>query len=172
MKLASCALKRLVHRVQVCCLVLVQVTVMPFLRTSVLMYPKAKRLQYYRSTTVLLSRYFFMSVGLVAVLLGLIGIALPLLPTTPFMILAAYCFSKSSPFLHQKLLNHKLIGPIIYDWEQRGVIRLKTKWISTITMLALISYPLLFKIQNLPLKLGIMATMICVLCFIWTRPSR
>jgi len=113
-----------------------------------------------------------MTLGLIAVLLGLIGIALPLLPTTPFMLLAAYCFSRSSPYLHNKLLSNKVVGPIIVDWEAAGIIRLKTKWVASITMLALVSYPLIFKIQSNAIKLMVIAVIISVLCFIWSRPSK
>lgn len=116
-------------------------------------------------------RVVFLTLGLVFITLGVIGIFLPLLPTTPFLILAAYCFSKSSEKLHQWLLHHKYLGRMLSDWEKYGVIRLRIKWIATLSMLLLISYPMIFIIQHSILKVIITITMILVLLFIWTRPS-
>lgn len=56
--------------------------------------------------------------GWFALLLGVIGIFLPLLPTTPFVLLAAFCFSRSSERFHQWLLNHHFFGPIVKAWEE------------------------------------------------------
>ena len=64
-----------------------------------------------------IKRYFLIIIACFSILLGLIGIFLPLLPTTPFFILALACFARSSEHLHQKLLNAPYIGPILVDWE-------------------------------------------------------
>lgn len=63
-----------------------------------------------------------MGLGVLAILLGIAGIFLPLLPTTPFLLLASYCFMKSSPRCHRWLHQHKIFGPILTTWqEQRAV---------------------------------------------------
>ena len=119
-----------------------------------------------------IARIFYLIGGCLCVLLAVLGVFLPLLPTTPFLILAAFCFSRSSERLHRWLLNQPTFGPMIHDWEQHGVIRRRTKYVSTTLMLALISYPMLF-VPILPaVKLVIALTMLCVLTFIWTRPSQ
>ncbi|WP_413701186.1 YbaN family protein [Psychromonas sp. KJ10-10] len=64
-----------------------------------------------------IKRYFLMAVAFISILLGLIGIFLPLLPTTPFFILALACFARSSEHFHHKLLNAPYIGPVLMDWE-------------------------------------------------------
>ena len=63
------------------------------------------------------------SLGWLAVLLGAIGILLPLVPTTPFLILALGCFSKSSPRFHKMLLSNKWLGPPLQEWENTHTIR-------------------------------------------------
>ena len=72
-------------------------------------------------------RPLWLAAGVVAVALGLIGIALPLLPTTPFMILAAACFARSSPRFYQWLVDHPRLGPWIRDYLDGNGIPLKGK---------------------------------------------
>lgn len=64
-----------------------------------------------------MKKALYMALGFLFILLALIGVFLPLLPTTPFLILAAYFFSKSSDKWHQWLLANKLFGPLLYKWE-------------------------------------------------------
>jgi len=66
--------------------------------------------------------------GLVALALGLLGLVLPLLPATPFLLLAAGCFSRASTRLHGWLLGLPLIGAILTDYEQRGGLSPRSKW--------------------------------------------
>ena len=77
--------------------------------------------------------------GFMAMILGIMGIFLPLLPTTPFLLLAAACFFRSSPRLYQWLINHKQMGPYICNFREHKAIPLKAKIISVsmvwITML-------------------------------------
>ena len=113
----------------------------------------------------------YLIAGWMSLLLAFIGVFLPLLPTTPFVLLAAFCFSRSSEKLHSWLLRHKLFGPLISDWEQDGVIRLKAKWIATISIVLLISYPLIWGTFAIALKLIAVTSVSCVLVFIWSRPS-
>jgi len=73
-------------------------------------------------------------IGFLFIGLAILGVALPLLPTTPFVLVAASCFAKSSPMLHQKLLDNKIFGPLIINWENHRIISLRAKSIALFTM--------------------------------------
>lgn len=114
--------------------------------------------------------FFWMSAGLTSLGLGLIGIFLPLLPTVPFLLLAAFCFARSSERLHRWLVTHPVLGPPIQDWERSGAISMRGKQMATVSMLAVFGLSV-----GLELRPAILAVQAAVLCatslFIWTRPS-
>lgn len=116
-------------------------------------------------------RVLFIALGLISLGLGVAGIFLPLVPTTPLILLAAFFFSRSSERLHQWLLNHRHLGPIIADWEQNGVIRLRVKIIATVLLMGVLSYPIFFMGFPLLIQGLLLLIMVGVLSFIWTRPS-
>lgn len=118
------------------------------------------------------TRSLYLFLGGLCVALGILGIFLPILPTTPFAILAAYFFSKSSEKLHQWLLDQKTLGPLIRDWEANGVIRLKAKVLATTMIVILFSYTLIFVNVHQGIKAVVTLIGIGVLTFIWTRPSQ
>jgi hypothetical protein len=110
--------------------------------------------------------------GWLALLLGLIGVLLPLLPTTPFVLVSAFCFSRSSERLHGLLLCNRHFGPILREWEEHGVIPIKAKWVATVMMVVMVSYPIIFKPIDLWLKGMMGLTVVFALLYIWSRPSR
>lgn len=73
-------------------------------------------------------------VGVVALALGAIGVVLPLLPTTPFLLVAAFAFANSSERLHRWLLAHQLFGPLIDNWRRHGAISRRAKIVSVLSM--------------------------------------
>lgn len=59
--------------------------------------------------------------------LGIIGVALPVMPTVPFLLVAAWAFAKSSPALRQRILDHPTYGPSVRAWQERGAVGVKAK---------------------------------------------
>ena len=74
-----------------------------------------------------MKRKLFFAGGVVAVGLGVAGLVLPLLPTTPFLLLAAYLFARSSPAHYERLLGHRVLGPHVRDWVERMGLRRRAK---------------------------------------------
>lgn len=75
-----------------------------------------------KTTQAFLSLWGWRVLGGVSLFLGAIGVVLPLLPTTPFVILAAFSFAKSAPRLHAKLVQSRTFGPAILSWQAKGAI--------------------------------------------------
>lgn len=108
--------------------------------------------------------------GLGSVALGAVGAVLPLLPTVPFLLLAAFCFARSSERLHGWLLDHPRFGPPIADWTERGAIGRGAKWAATGSILAAFGLSVLLGVGA---KLLLIQALVlaAVSLFIWTRPS-
>jgi uncharacterized membrane protein YbaN (DUF454 family) len=82
------------------------------------------------------TRYIWVLVGLAAVAIGAVGLVLPLLPTTPFLLVAAYAFARSSERLDLWLRRHRAFGPLISNWNRDGSIDNKTKRAATAVIIA------------------------------------
>ena len=80
------------------------------------------------------------ALGILALALGILGIFLPLLPTTPFLLLAASLFFRSSPKLYDRLLNHKQLGPYIRQFREQRAIPLRGKILSISMVWITLSY--------------------------------
>jgi len=74
-----------------------------------------------------IKKYFLIALGSVALVLGIIGIFLPVLPTTPFLILAAFCYMRSSKRLYNWLINHRIFGAYIYNYMTYKAVTKSTK---------------------------------------------
>ena len=72
-------------------------------------------------------RPLFLAAGLLFVGLGVIGAFLPIMPTVPFLLLAAFCFARSDPALEQRILDHPTWGPQVKDWRERRAISRRSK---------------------------------------------
>ncbi len=81
-------------------------------------------------------RALWLLIGLLATGAGIAGVVLPLVPTTPFLLLAAFAFARSSDRLHAWLVNHPRLGPPITDWQDHGAISRRAKILAVVVMLA------------------------------------
>lgn len=115
-------------------------------------------------------RVFWFAIGALALVLGVIGIALPLLPTVPFLLLAAFCFGKSSKRVESWLLDHPRLGPPIHDWRANGAIRRRVKWIATASIVATFGLSLWLGLPSHVLIIQAI-TLSAVMLFIWSRPE-
>ena len=87
-------------------------------------------------------------IGCLSLALGALGIFVPLLPTTPFLLLAAFAFANSSDRLHQWLLDHNLFGPLIDNWRQHRAISRRAKIVSILSMIAIIAISVLLAVPT------------------------
>lgn len=115
-------------------------------------------------------RAVWYTLGWVCVGLGVVGMTLPLLPTTVFLLAAAGCFARSSPAVSDWLLTHPRLGPPIADWRAHGVIRPAAKRLALASMAVSMALPL-----TLGAKLWVIgaqaAALTGVAAFILSRPS-
>jgi len=117
----------------------------------------------------LIKRQLYLWAGLLALALGTAGIALPLLPTVPFMILAAFCFARSNPALESRLLNHPKFGTHLVAWREKGAISRRGKWSATIAFG--VSIAIGFAVLPLPWSLLPMGVTVLCLSWIWLKPE-
>lgn len=118
-----------------------------------------------------LVRPLLAALGWTCVALGAAGLFVPLLPTTPFLLVAAWCFDRSSPRVHAWLLRQPALGPLILDWQLHGVVRLHTKWLATALLLAFAAIPVLREGTPRWALAAMLVVVASVLTFLWTRPS-
>lgn len=115
-------------------------------------------------------RLIWLMLGVMAAGIGIVGIFLPLLPTTPFMILAAWAFARSSERLHARLLAHPVFGPMIRDWRDTRSISRRAKGAAIIAMAAAFAFSLFLGIAPWALAAqGVV--LVCTGTWIATRPS-
>ena len=115
-------------------------------------------------------RFFWISVGLIALSVGFAGIIRPLVLKVPLVLLASFCFAKSSKRLHSWLISHKTFGPMIHDWNRSGAISRNAKRAATISIIAVIGVSVAVRVPQHVMIIQIV-TLTCVLLFIWTRPN-
>lgn len=118
----------------------------------------------------MMTRPLWLIIGLVSVGCGIAGIALPLVPTTPFVLLAAYCFARSSPRLEAWLLAHRTFGPIIDNWRRHGSIDRRVKHVAVALMAAAFVLSLILRLpQWVLIAQGVV--LLGAATFVLTRPS-
>ena len=104
--------------------------------------------------------------------MGALGVVMPLLPTTPFLLVAVWAFSRSSPELAEKIRNHPVVGPYIRDWQDSGVIPTRAKVFAVVMMAAMFAYIHFGAHAPGWIEIGVALVFLAVSIFIVTRPSR
>lgn len=117
-----------------------------------------------------MKKNFFILSGIIFLILGTIGIVIPLLPTTPFYLLSAYCFGKSSEKYYKFLMNNRVFGKYIKDYYEKKGITLKNKVNSIIFLSLGISWSI-YKIQNIHMEIFLGVVFICVCVHILKQPT-
>lgn len=117
-------------------------------------------------------RILLILIGLTSLLLGIIGIFLPLLPTTPFVLLSAYCFAKSSPRLHAWILANRHFGPSIQQWQNHRTISPKAKKNAVWLIVLSFSTTIIFFIEEIYLQFLLVFLAVVALSFILRIPTQ
>jgi len=115
-------------------------------------------------------RLLWIMLGMTSIGAGVIGAILPLLPTTPFLLLAAFAFARSSPRLHGRLLAHPLFGPLIDDWRRFGAIGRRAKIAAVVVMALTFAFSAYFRVDSSPLAAQGVVLGAAAL-FVLTRPA-
>lgn len=114
-------------------------------------------------------KFFLKITGLLFVGLSILGVVLPILPTTPFLLVAAACFAKSSPRLQKKLLANKTFGPLIHEWQQHRCIPRKAKRVALLTMILSVVWSA-YLLKSLILTALVFSLVIGPFVFLWRLP--
>jgi uncharacterized protein len=103
--------------------------------------------------------------------LGGLGIIMPLFPTTPFLLVAVWAFSKSSPEMAERIRGHRIAGPYIRDWQDEGVIPVRAKLLAVVMMSAMMAYIAMFAEVPVWAITVVAVTLGAVAIYVLSRPS-
>jgi uncharacterized membrane protein YbaN (DUF454 family) len=115
-------------------------------------------------------RALWVLAGVASLATGIVGIFVPLLPTTPFVLLAAFCFSRGSTRAERWLLTHPRFGPMVHDWRERRAVPLRAKQLATVMM----TFGSITAAYKLPAAWAWLpaACCACVAIWLWRLPTR
>ena len=118
-----------------------------------------------------LVRYILITLSFIFLLLGFIGVFLPLLPTTPFVLLSAFLYARSSKRFYNWMMNHPQMGPPLRQWKKNRSIPRKAK-ILAVTMLGLTIVPSSIFLVPIPaVKIGLLCLGLTIALYIISRPD-
>ena len=110
----------------------------------------------------MLGKWLLASLGVLALVIGLVGVVVPLLPTTPFLLLAAALFVRSSDTLYNRLISNRLLGGFIRDYRERRGVSARTKAVALVVLWGVIGYSALVAASTLWLRLLLVGTAVAV----------
>lgn len=117
-------------------------------------------------------KFVLLLIGWFFVALGTVGLFLPVLPTTPFLLISLWAFSQSSERFHDWLYHHRVFGPPLQDWSKYGIIPLRAKIVALATMGTSAVLVILFSSAPWYGLVGMLALMGVGAGFVLSRPSR
>ncbi|MDO8810952.1 MAG: YbaN family protein [Gallionella sp.] len=117
-------------------------------------------------------RFAFAALGTLFFLLGIAGVFMPLLPTTPFLLLATACYARSSRRFYNWLMNHPAFGPLIVEWRAYRSIPRKIKLAAVITMILTFGSSILFLVHDGRLQLALAVFGLTMAIWLYRIPSR
>ena len=117
-----------------------------------------------------LTRPFFVTVGTLSLAAGIVGIFVPLLPTTPFLLLASACYLRGSKRLHARLLAHPHLGPYIRAFEEGRGLTMRTKAVAIATLWVSMAYTI-WIVPLVPVKVALFALACAVSLYIGRMPT-
>ena len=117
-------------------------------------------------------RVAFVALGTLFVGLGVLGIILPLLPTTPFLLLAAACYARASSRFYNWLLNNPIFGPLIIEWRRYQSIPYRTKILAIALMSVTLASSIIFFIPNGYAQAAAAAFGVFLAAYLYRIPSR
>lgn len=120
---------------------------------------------------MIVTRQLFLLGGLCSLALGIVGAFLPVLPTTPFILLAGYCFSRSSPRWHHWISASPWFGPILSEWESRRGVRLSVKSLATLLVLAALLTSVYFRGPASPVTILMACIASIGMVVVWKLPT-
>ncbi len=115
----------------------------------------------------ILQKHLFIILGWFFIGLAGLGVILPILPTTPFLILALALFSKSSPRFHQMLLNSPRFGPVLKEWEEKKTLSRHTKYKAFFLIIIAFSVSVAIVNDRIQLQLLLVGIAVILMFFIW-----
>jgi hypothetical protein len=118
-----------------------------------------------------MKRFFLLSLGWLCVGLAFIGIFVPGIPTTPFLIVALWAFAKSSQRFHTWLLNHKRFGLILKNWESHKVVPKKAKILMVILQIIAVVV-VHYSLNNILITIGLAILLIFVASYVIALPNK
>lgn len=113
-------------------------------------------------------RYLFITVGFISLLLGIIGVVTPVLPTTPFILLSGYCFARGSERFHDWILAHRYFGPMIRAFRDEKRIPLKAKIFATAMIVLTMSITAIFFVKKIYAIIAMATVGVVVVIYLWT----
>lgn len=116
----------------------------------------------------MVKKWLYMSLGLIFVALAALGVLLPGLPTTPFLLLAASCFAKSSTRLYRWLLNNRTFGPMVHNWEQNRSISRRLRNLAVVSMLLMGAVSIFFVVEQIFIQI-LIASAVLLGCYVLMR---